>query len=1180
LNQESGTFTRYLSNDQDPTSLSYGFIRGICEDTTGNLWLATQGGGLNVFNPNTEIFTHFKHQRDNSQSITSNIVWHVEADDNNNIWVSTDTGLDRVIQEDGEYAFLHYAHDPNASASLSQGSVYLTFTDSKGQMWVGTDYGLDRYNEKNDSFFHYQRDDTDPQSLSDNQVWAIFEDQTGLMWFGTHWGGLNLYNPAQGAFNHYTYKKGNPNGLSNKSILAFHQDRDGDIWIGVDHGGVNLFDRATKTFKHYMNMSDDPTSLSSNPVLTFGEDSEGNLWVGTWGGGVNRFDKVRETFTRFLPDELDPGSLCNPHVYSVFEDKLGNLWFGTHDCGLHLYIRTTGKFTHFFPDGNDSTKLSSGRIWAIFEDSRNNLWICTNDGLNLFDRNQQTCKVYKSQTNDPKSLPSNAIHTIFEDSKSRLWFGTGGGLCSFDYDTNTFKTYNTNDGLPNDQVANILEDNLGNLWLGTFQGLSKFNPDQETFQTYLKNDGILSNSINKRACLKSQVGEMYFGSPEGFISFFPDDVRSNLFTPPIVITDFQVFNKPVSIGLDSPLKKDITITKEITLSHKDYVFSFEFAALDYTVPEKNRYEYILEGFEKEWNSKSFEDRRATYTNLPPGDYIFKVRGTNNDGIWSTAIREISITVLPPWWRMKWFIITVASLMILLVAGSFFWQRKLAKNREKKLENLVVDRTGQLLIAKDEAEKARNKAESANKAKSTFLSNMSHELRTPLNSILGYTQLLARNKELDQKQKAGLDVVMTSGQHLLGLINDLLDLSKIETHKITLAETEIDLSRCLNDVVSIIQIRAQKKGLLFTQRFSENLPTNIRVDSKRLSQVLLNLLTNSIKFTNEGEVAFEVAPVPTSLPEMDSSDFRTIRFTVRDTGIGIPEDKLDAIFTAFTQVKDQDDVTEGTGLGLTISQQIVDMMGGTIIVESMPNEGSTFWFDISVQKVARSAKKEDMSIDKIAGYDGDRKSILIVDDNQNSRTFLVDILGHLDFTVYEAVNGKEAVEMVEKNSPDLILMDYQMPIMNGLEAIRQIKTKTEHTHSKIIMVSASASEHNQKESMDAGADDFLTKPVQYNYLFAALERQLKIKWSYDKKSTDRKSEVSRAPKDNQPSTESIKQLYAIAKKYEYKKIKDLLTDIEKREPSVSDFCQKISRLVDDFRMVDIIAILQDYLDDET
>ncbi|MCK5136304.1 MAG: PAS domain S-box protein [Bacteroidales bacterium] len=683
--RENYQFTRYLHNDNDINSLSHDIVLSICEDSNGNFWIATQDGGLNFFDRETEQFTHYKYDPGDKNSLNNNIVWCVSEDNDGNLWVSTDSGLDRIDLAKEQVVFDHYRHHDLIPQSLSKGAVYLTFTDTQHRLWIGTDNGLDLFDKENNSFIHFRHDPSNLQSLSDNQVWSICQDRTGLLWFGTHWGGINVYNPASNAFIHYKYDVNNPNGLLNKSILAFYEDKDGDIWIGVDHGGVNLLNKEKKTFKHFMNDPEDPNSLSSDPVLTFGEDSYGYLWVGTWGGGLNRFDRKLQQFKRYLPDSNDQGSLCNLHVYAILEDSRRNFWIGTHDCGLHLFNRAEDSFTHFYPDKNGSTALSSGRIWVIFEDTKENLWIGTSDGLNLLDRDTKKFKVFKNRKDDTNSLINNSIRTIFEDSSGRLWIGTSGGLSVYDYDNQSFKTYNTKDGLPNDMIGNILEDDQGNLWLGTFQGLSKFDPDTERFQNYEITDGLINDQINLRSCLKSRTGDLYFGGPDGFISFNPEDVLRNENIPPIVITGFQIFNKPVKIGADSPLREHISVTDEVILTHSDYVFSFEFSALDYTAPGQNEYKYILENFEKEWNYKSAEDRTATYTNLSPGEYLFKVKGANNDGVWNTDSASIRIIVLPPWWKTWWFRVLI---VVVTASGAFSWYKMKTYSLKKWNEQLA------------------------------------------------------------------------------------------------------------------------------------------------------------------------------------------------------------------------------------------------------------------------------------------------------------------------------------------------------------------------------------------------------------------------------------------------------------------------------------------------------------
>lgn len=471
---------------------------------------------------------------------------------------------------------------------------------------------------------------------------------------------------------------------------------------------------------------------------------------------------------------------------------------------------------------------------------------------------------YQHDPDQPNSLSQNGVLALHEDEQGLLWLGTGGGLNRFDPATETFTPYHRSDGLPNEVINGILEDDQGRLWLNTNQGISRFDPRTETFRNYDVNDGVQATESNVKAFFESHDGEMFFGGVNGFNSFYPDQVRDNPQPPPVVITDFQLFNEPVKIGGGSPLPRAIHSTEALALSYQDYVFSFEFAALSYTLPDKNQYAFKLEGFDRDWNYRNASNRFATYTNIPPGQYVFQVKGSNNDGVWNETGASLAITITPPWWETVWFRGGAIVVGVGLVAGAFRWRVNTIEAQKRQLEVRVAQRTEELHLTNEQLQQeiivrkqAEEDAAAANRAKSEFLANMNHELRTPLNAILGFTQVMRRAPGRLPEEQENLEIIARSGEHLLALINDVLDMAKVEAGQTSLNRQSFDLYQLLDDLEALFNLRAKEKGLRFTIENAPDLPPYIHADEGKLRQVLINLLGNALKFTEQGKVTLWV-----------------------------------------------------------------------------------------------------------------------------------------------------------------------------------------------------------------------------------------------------------------------------------------------------------------------------------
>jgi signal transduction histidine kinase/DNA-binding NarL/FixJ family response regulator len=713
----------------------------------------------------------------------------------------------------------------------------------------------------------------------------------------------------------------------------------------------------------------------------------------------------------------------------------------------------------------------------------------TLDGLNRFDPGTQQFLVYRHNPEDSRSLSHSKVNAIWQDRRGTLWIGTENGLNQLDPVRGSFTSFTKGNGLPDNKITAILEDDEGYLWLGTQNGLSRFHPQTGIIRNYSESDGLPGNSLGMGH--RTPSGEMMFASAKGLITFHPERISTNSYIPPVVLTGFSLFNRPVHPGAHSPLHTSIWATNSLTLTHNQNIFTFEFAALSYLAPEKNRYRYRLEGLEPEWNEVDSRRRLATYTSLPSGTYTFRVQASNNDAVWNETGATLVLTVLPPWWATWWF----SGMAGLSLAGmAFLAYRTRVRSLHlaaARLEVQVSERTGELLNQTRELQIAKDAAEAANRAKTTFLANMSHELRTPLNAILGFTNLL-REEDVSEKQRGDLDVINRSGEHLLNLINDVLDVAKIEAGNQGLELVPCDLTSLVLEVMDMMRERAEAKQIaLFVVQPTE-FPRYVRADAPKLRQVLINLLDNAVKYTETGSVGLQLEAGPA-----DTAGRLLITLSVEDTGIGLSREDQARIFEAFVQIGKADS-QRGTGLGLTITRQFVELMGGTIRVESTPGEGSRFCVRLSVERAQESelvgrAAHSDRVIGLAHGEPAYR--ILVIDDERHNRALLERLLQNAGFHVRVAGDGEQGVQVFRLWRPHFIWMDLRMPVLDGIQATRHIRALAGGQDVKIAAVTASSFAGQRSEILAAGLDDLVCKPYRPADVFDCMARHLGVRYRF-------------------------------------------------------------------------------------
>jgi len=923
------------------------YVTSICEDDNANIWIGTYSG-LIKYNPVSGEKKYYTNEYDNPNTISGNYIGKVYKDNKNNIWIGTGEGLnkydavnDLFIRYENEY--LLKSNDRNIKDIVE---------DNSGNLWIATNLsGLLHYDRRKNSFTNYQYNPFDKTSISSNIIHSIIEDKTGIIWIGTEGGGVNKLIRRKSQFNYYSVKTTGDDGLSNNNVYAVIEDKNEDLWIGTFGGGVNKFEPKKKKnrFTIFNYEQNNPNSLIDNRIRTMFLDNEEILWIGT-DNGLTEYNTTTGKIINH--SETFPNSINNRAIFSILQLSSGEILIGTFGGGINIFDKKKRTFSYIKHNSANTNSLSSDMIWRIFEDSKGRIWIGTeNDGLDLFDRKNNIFHNYNHDPNNPKSISSNMVLTILEDKNGDIWLGTTQGLNKAVINDITkeitFINYSINEGLPDNNVQGMLEDNKGNIWISTNKGLSKFNPFESKFENYDINDGLLSNEFFVNSCSKRKNGELIFGGNKGFIVFHPDSIRIDTTKPKVMITDFLLYNStvPINESIDDNiiLKQNITETREIVLSYSQNVLSFEFSALHFSAPNKNTYAYIMEGLEYNWNY-SGNRNFATYSKIPPGEYIFKVKAANPNNIWSDDNFELRIKILPPFYETIWFRILGIIFIGLMIYSGYLWKINNIKRRQTELEGLINEKTelNEKLIKEINERKeieheliiAKEKAEGSERLKSEFLAQMSHEIRSPVNTILNFTDLIKETieNEKDEIIKESFESIENAGERIVRTIDLILNMSELQTGSYKCIYKEIDLKKSvLERLHSEFTYKANKKKieLILNIKTKELM---IEADEYSVTQIFVNLIDNAIKYTNKGKVEITA--------EVNKQN--DVVVNISDTGIGMSEEYMKNLFLPFNQEQTgYSRQYEGNGLGLALVKKYCEMNNALINVKSKKGEGSTF-----------------------------------------------------------------------------------------------------------------------------------------------------------------------------------------------------------------------------------------------
>ncbi|MCD0469977.1 two-component regulator propeller domain-containing protein [Flavobacterium sp. JAS] len=1046
------------------------------------------------------------------------------------IWLgTTESGLIKIKPETDNYQFESYAITKNKILSIIESShdYIICGTENDGLLVV---------NYKGQVLQKYLHSKYNDFSLKSNSVWSLFEDKEKRLWLGYFNKGLGVFDKPNNKFNSLESQVNNDNSLQTGYVTSVLKDKKGNLLISNEGGGLDIYNLTNKSYIHVnKNNQSYYSGLDAADIQTIFIDSKQNIWIGSWDRGIYF---LKNGTTRFINyNTANTSGLKSNRIFSFSEDSKGRIWIGTFIKGLHYFDNKSNTFIHCESKSFTDNALDNAFIRKVFVDSDNVLWIGTILGLyqvslkddSDFKVTNMRDAMFKDKT---KYNSIQTILSIYESNDKTIWIGTDGeGLFNYNKKDKTFSNYNNFPGFKEKSVRAIISDNNGSLWISGGSGLTKLDFKNKKSTNFTKDDGLVDNDFNNNAVFKGGNGELYFGSYEGVNYFNPNEIKKTEKAPKLYFSDFKLFNKSVKPNEDSsPLTKVIAQTNEIVLNYTQSVFTIEYVGINYNYSKKNQYAYYLQGFEKDWNYVG-NNRTATYTNLAPGDYVFKVKSANADGSWSNTPLELKIKILPPWWKTFWAYLLYTSILVFLI----IYLNKIYQNRFKAKQAILLEKEKNI-----QSEKLNNK-------KLQFFTNISHEFRTPLTLIINPLEDILRSKNVSPEIHNKLKIVHKSSDRLSRLINELMDFNKLEFNKISLQAKKIEVVAFTQGIIGYFDEEAAARNITinFESAFEE---LEDWLDPKMLEKILFNIISNAFKFTpDNGSITISIAK-----SDLDNSLLITgnrvpsFSITITDTGSGIHKKDLKRIFDRFYQVNNVNkDYYGSTGIGLEVVKEFVELHKGRIDVESQVGEGTKFMVTFPLGKslykkseiineIFKTEKTKNHFLTESVNHSSDEDdetnqtiendvvetakpyTVLIVEDNPELRNYLKHELSKL-YKVIAAENGQKGYELAVQKLPDLIITDVIMPVMDGLQLCKNIKGDLKTSHIPLLMLSAKAMVKDRLEGIDSGADMYLSKPFELDILKSSLaqlitSRQIMFKKFYSGITKDGKEKTTSLDND--------------------------------------------------------------------